>query len=109
MLLKKAAPRPLQRPLQYASGTAATPPPLGLAAVPVRVAGHGPFDGVADPVPCIARGMLGALPLERRLAACAGPVAAEFGLHIIERAIGISGVRIHAIPVGRRIVVIAGA
>ena len=76
-----------------------------LLAVAIRVAGHGALNRIADTIPRVSRGVLGAIPTEARFAACAVPVARQIRFDLIETATWVLLACVDAVAVGRPIVV----
>lgn len=60
-------------------------PSPGLLAVAIRIARHCTFDRGGQPLPGVTGRMLGAVPLQRRLAASGAALATQIGLDLIER------------------------
>src|SRR5688500_9263805 len=77
-------------------------------AVAVCVAGHGDLHTVLDALPSVAGGVLGAVPVQARLAAVAVPVAAQVVLDGVEVATGVARVRRVSVAVRGLVLVVVG-
>src|SRR5205085_1440347 len=60
-------------------------------------------------LPRVARGMAGVVPVEARLAAHGAPAGGEVAFALVEAAVGIAGIGLDPVAVGRRVVVVVAA